>query len=331
MRSVTVASAADYLITHHPAGANGSGPLVITFGGQPSKLTPSGFGTGFALANGWDSIYVAQREGTQYQGLDRETFAEAVAPLARGRDVVCYGSSLGAYAALYFGGSIDARIIAAAPMLPAWPPLQRPAQDQMPVAHGPIADGPLSSCPPVVIYDPEVRHDQMVLDGLVLPAYPAARLLRVPHAGHTVLNYLKQAGLLKLLIRSLILDGTLPDHEYPTEDNAIWCFNRGRAIRQSDPDQAVRLLQRAFDLDRSRHIYGNLMAALLRAGRHDDARALWSAAAGDATLTLPPATQAQVDALGLVPHGQDIRRSATPASADRAARRRRKARKRTPA
>lgn len=324
-----LASSPDYLITHHEAPDGRGGPLVVTLGGQPSKRTAAGFGTGFAKANGWDTVYVAQREGTQYQGLPLEVFAAALAPVSEGRDVVCYGSSLGAYAALYYGGTLDARIIAAAPMLPAWPPLERPAHDRLPIAHGTVADGPISTKAPVVIYDPYVRHDQMMIDGIVLPAYPEARFLRLPLSGHTVLNYLKQAGLLKTIIRDLIADDALADHTYPTEDNATWCFNRGRAIRKSDPDEAIRLLTKGFGLERSRHIYGNLMPLLLRAGRIDEARDLLTIAQADPPLTLPPGTQAQVDALDLRPHAPDSRPSATPASADRAARRRRKGRRST--
>lgn len=146
----TLAAHADYLITlHHGANAD-AGPLDITFGGQPSKLTASGFGTGWCLGKGWDTIYVAQRAETQYQDLPLEAFVGAVAEVIEGRDVVCYGSSLGAYAALYYGGSIDARIIAAAPMLPAWPPLKRP-KDAIPLKHLPLNDVPRSRHEPVLI------------------------------------------------------------------------------------------------------------------------------------------------------------------------------------
>lgn len=104
MGRTTLAAHDDYLITLHHAEKPEVGPLVITFGGQPSKRTPEGFGTGFCLANDWDTIYVAQRAGTQYQGLDASTFRDAVAPVADGRDTVCYGSSLGGYAALFWRG-----------------------------------------------------------------------------------------------------------------------------------------------------------------------------------------------------------------------------------
>ncbi len=141
--AVTLAQDRDFRITLHRADPSGDDrPIVVTFGGQPSDLTATGFGTAFLLGQGFDTVYVAQRHGTQYQGLSRERFVEGVAPVIAGRDVVTYGASLGGYAALYYGGAIDARIIAASPMLPAWRPLRNRAYADLEVTHGELRDGP---------------------------------------------------------------------------------------------------------------------------------------------------------------------------------------------
>jgi hypothetical protein len=66
----------DYKITLHQKGENPTDKLLITFGGQPSGIAERGFGTDFCLSRGWDTIYVAQRQGSQYQGLPIKTFYE---------------------------------------------------------------------------------------------------------------------------------------------------------------------------------------------------------------------------------------------------------------
>lgn len=92
----TLARTDDYLITLHRPDRPSADVIVITFGGMPSGLAASGFGTTFCLSKGWTTIYVAQRALSQYQGLDLAAFQAAVAPVVDKRDMVCYGSSLGA-------------------------------------------------------------------------------------------------------------------------------------------------------------------------------------------------------------------------------------------
>lgn len=74
----TLAKHDDYEITLHTCEAKQSSKLILTFGGQPSGLASSGFGTGFVLSMGYDTIHVAQKLGTQYQGLPVECFHAAV-------------------------------------------------------------------------------------------------------------------------------------------------------------------------------------------------------------------------------------------------------------
>jgi len=62
----------NYEITLHTCSAKQGSKLIITFGGQPSDLASSGFGTDFVLSMGFDTIHVAQKFGTQYQGLSIE-------------------------------------------------------------------------------------------------------------------------------------------------------------------------------------------------------------------------------------------------------------------
>lgn len=276
-----LADGPDYRITLHHATrrkpADGSkrvtAPLVITFGGAPSGLSAAGFGTGWALALGWDTIYVAQRTETQYQLLSQDAFADAIAPVAAGRDVVCYGSSLGGYAALYFGGALDCRIVAAAPMLPAWPPLQRPLVDMIPILHLPLEQARRSSRSPVVLYDPMVAADQKMVGSMVLPAYPNTRFIRLEFSGHTVLQMLARTKLINKVLPPLLGEDRIVEFTVDT-DNSIWHFQKGRHLMHDQPIEARMHFERSLELEPSRHVASNLLVLLLRGGDKIAAQAL---------------------------------------------------------
>ncbi|WJS83801.1 hypothetical protein [Paracoccus sp. TOH] len=288
-----LADHADYRITLHVASAQPSQRIVITFGGQPSGLADDGFGTPFCLEHGWDTIYVAQRHGTQFQGLSIQDFQTVVRPVCAGRDVVTYGSSLGAYAALYYGGAVDARMIAAAPMLPAWRPLKLRAYEDLPVTHGDIKDGPLSRHDPVVIYDPHIRNDTHLIRELVAPAYPNLRPVEVPYAGHTVLVTLSQARLLKPLVLGIIEHDAIIPFDPPGEGTAIYHGELGRSLIRTDRKAARAELEKSLAIAPSKRFFGMLVNLLIRSGDHEAAQQLICKAenSGDKRLGLVPSVR----------------------------------------
>jgi hypothetical protein len=287
----TLAKHDDYEITLHTCQTNQSSKLVVTFGGQPSDLAGSGFGTDFVLSMGFDTIYVAQKAGTQYQGLSVEAFREVVFPiLERWADVVCYGSSLGGYAALYYGGSIDARCIAAAPMLPAWRPLAVPAYKDINVKHLELIDVPVSKHDPVIIFDPCVSMDLYLVENMIRPAYPNLRDVRVPYAGHTVLTTLTQARLLRPIIGSLIKDDEIIDFAPPAEGTAIWHGEKGHHLMKSDPANAKIEFLVSLDLRPSKRIFNQLIQCLIKLNQLEEAQLFLNKAkvSGDKNYELSP-------------------------------------------
>lgn len=302
MQSTCLADHEDYRITLHQAGSQPSGKLIVTFGGQPSDLSDSGFGTDFAIAKGWDNVFVAQRHGTQYQGLSIEAFQNAVLPICGDRDVVSYGSSLGAYAALYFGGCIDARAIAAAPMFPAWRPLKNRAYADVPVTHQDMCDAPTSSKSPVVIFDPMLPKDLKMVNEMIEPTYPTIRKVELPHAGHTVLVTLSRAKLLKPLIIGLIEDDKTCDlSAMPTVGSSIWHGERARFLMRSNPDEAKAQFQESIRLAPSRSIVALFLSFLLRAGNLAEAQQLIDAAeaSDDKRFKLVPSARERAISAGL--------------------------------
>lgn len=310
----TLADHPDYRITLHQAGSKRSKICLVTFGGQPSDLADAGFGTEFALKNGWDTIYVAQRYGTQYQGLSVEAFKAAVAPAVRRRDPVCYGPSLGGYAALYYGGSINARIIAGAPMLPAWRPLKNRAYAALPMTHSELIDVPRSKKAPVVIYDPSMPAHRRVVDDMIRPAYPDLRAVEYLHAGDTVLVTMQNTRQLKPWITTLITEDRLIPVEPLQEGSANYHRTRGKLLRASNPAAATQELRRALEIEPSRNILAVLLGHLLKQGDLAGAQALIDEAesSGDRRLTIIPSARAALTAAGLRVSGAGAATAAPP-------------------
>lgn len=249
--ATVIAESPDYQITFHAADRKYD-KLIITFAGQPGQMAQSGFGTGFALRHGFDTVYVAQRHESHFQGLDIDTFHAALRPLINGREVMCYGSSLGAYAALYYGGSIDADILAGAPMLPSWVGFDRPQYRDLPRTHIPLTDVPKSKHTPIILTDPLEPADAQYMKGAIWPAFPHARYVKVPYGGHTVLKTIELAGQLSKTILKVFKTGNAPQIDLPTKGFPPWHVNIGNEnMRARNWSEALRHGQAAFDIDQS--------------------------------------------------------------------------------
>lgn len=265
-RTECLESHEDYRITYHPA-ENAKETLIVTFAGQPGALGEAGFGTGFCIKNGYDSIYVGQRFETHFQGLSLENFERIVKPYTDGRRVICYGSSLGAYAALYYGGSIDAEILAAAPMLPSWPSLKNPAYGDFELMHLHMSEVPKSKNIPTVIFDPLIRNDCKFIDETVRVAYPDAHYVELPYAGHTLLLTMDAAGILTQSICAFFETGVLPEIMLPTEGSAIYHVNYAKSLlSKGQVHEAIKHARRSFDIEISAGNVSTLIRGLYNAG-----------------------------------------------------------------
>lgn len=214
---------------------------------------------------------------------------------------MCYGASLGGYAALYFDGSIDARIIAAAPMLPAYPALER-TPHMIPIQHLPVPKAPRSSRSPIIIYDPQQASDSLIVEDMVRPTYPDARYLHLDYAGHTILHYLAKAGVISQLVLSMIVDDEVLDLEFPTETSPIWLFNKGLSLRRSAPAEAVKHLERSLAIELAIHIQANLLNLLVRLKDIPSAQRLVdrALASDDPRMKIAPAILDRAKAAGVV-------------------------------
>lgn len=201
-----LARSGGYIVNHHRRRGSTSRTLVITFGDRKSKFEPAGFGTRWALDQGYDTIYVGQKIMTQYQLLSRDDFRAAVSPVLADYDrVVCYGASLGAYCAFYFGSAISSDIIAAAPRLSNHPDFLSGSASSVPFHHDRRLEGPAdTSRSATIIFDPLVVKDSRFIFRYVEPAYPTANLSMLPGAGHMVLRAMEKSGVLSRVMPRMI-------------------------------------------------------------------------------------------------------------------------------
>lgn len=184
-----------------------SSTIVVTFGFIYSDFTSTPFGFPFISRQGFDQIHVAQERFTYYQLLDLDVFLGAVGGICRGKNVVAYGSSIGAYAAFYFGGPLGAKILAASPRNSTDDCITRFSKNvrNVKLRHGKISDHQTSPEKPVVFWDPlGDKRDRVYLRERILPAYPKIDVIGIPHGGHATFKYLRDTKILKEVFLSVV-------------------------------------------------------------------------------------------------------------------------------
>lgn len=253
--SYRLAEAPGYRITYHrplPDVAVPDKRLIITFGTLQAGLANAGFGTDVCLRHGHPTIYVAPRKGSWYQELSLDAFANAVTPLIGNKRPAVYGTSLGGYASVYFGGSIDADIIAAAPRCLAMPELQMNHAQTVPMRHEPLTDAPRTTGKVAVFWDPHERPDSILVNNFIRKKYPDAEYQEFPYAGHTVLKTMAKIGKIREFILPLLYDTTMAKLELPKESNPIWHYNHARGLmHQGLVDDALTQADLSFALQPS--------------------------------------------------------------------------------
>ncbi|MEC8567808.1 MAG: tetratricopeptide repeat protein [Pseudomonadota bacterium] len=212
--------------------------LFITFGAAPSDMNSPPFGFEFLIKQGFDLIYIAQRKGTQYQGLSTDDFFNAVNPISKNKKTFTYGSSLGGYCALYFSGVINAVAIAAGPRNPCDPSLKEfstalgPYRNQ-PYLHKEMTKNPKSSQTPFIIYDPMIDIDSHFMERKIIPAYPNANIWKIAHGGHPTLKLLAEQKILKSTILEIVNKNKFPDTSFNlNEHSAIWNLEKGLFLQK---------------------------------------------------------------------------------------------------
>ena len=191
----------DFRITHYNQGSD---ITFVTFNGTKTTKDTVPFGLAFIIKNGWNLVSVAQDNDTQYQMLSLETFFKYVNPIVSQKKVYAYGVSLGGYCALYYGGCINATIIAGSPKNSAHPLFNLDRFKNLNFLHKSFDKIPLTLRKVYIAYDPKINADANFISNVVSVGYPNPEYLPIENGTHMILQTLLKANVLKLYIFSII-------------------------------------------------------------------------------------------------------------------------------
>jgi tetratricopeptide (TPR) repeat protein len=212
-------------IYFHPNPSRRSGVLVITFDAMYVTDDPAtfGFGEDFLLAEGYDVLAVRKTLDNWYQDLSLCDLAAAVAALpSQYERIFTYGSSMGAYAAVYFAGAVNARIIALSPLSSIDPAYKTYITNKDTQRHS-VAVRHLrlretlarTTGPHLVLYDPVRPFDRIYVEQEIAPNLPAgSAVVRQRHFGHPAIAVLSQMRVLKQTVTGFIEHGRVPPERW---------------------------------------------------------------------------------------------------------------------
>ena len=267
-------------------GARG-GTVIITFGSYTNEavLDRAGFAEEFLEREGIDAIHVINRYNQWYQHPDRaeilSTIAAAVRPYGR---AITYGSSMGGYAALRYAASCGAdTAVALSPQFSVDPrvvPWEIRWQADVVRTH---FDEPryVPAAHQYVFFDPRVSLDRRHVD--LIAQVGATHRIAIPYGGHPVGALLVETGALQAAIRGIVAGDFDPAgvrrqvrRERSASQHQFFVLARHCTVRH--PALAVRLLERASEIEPESHILSARAVLLDRLGRSAEAGPLHRAA-----------------------------------------------------
>ena len=265
-------------------GDFGSACCVVTFDSFTDNRTLDrrGFGEDFFRSRSMDAIHILSRENDWYQYAETEAAMATVHAATRGHArVITYGSSMGGYAAIRLAGLVGAHCaLAMSPQYsidPKVAPFERrwhePSRRFAPVWERRLPFPVLDEA--YVVYDPmdsDGRHAELLKTKFKFTPVP------LKQAGHTVVGYLHEIGLLQSTVLS-VCDGTfdaagLIAEAWPRRGQSPQHF-LAVAQQTADPTQRIAVLQEAVRV--APHHGGclsMLAMELSHAGRFDESLAL---------------------------------------------------------
>lgn len=255
----------------------GSSRVVVSFNHIGVGLNDRGFGFEFLEKSNISHVSVSCRMNTHYQQLSLEEVEKAIRPVRRQvDDVVSYGSSLGGYAAIYFSGALDSRVLAFSPRLLPHDYMRgyRVHVEGVPIRHPNITDIALSPKRHTVIFDPLNGPDKRFVALFCKPEATDWKFVPLRATGHKTAAVLAEAGKLSGVVRGFLDTGEVAlspqdmlDIEKvspavagkaekasaaaaPTTDDAgaapVSVTDKGGAVRRSDTEITLPILREHF-------------------------------------------------------------------------------------
>lgn len=251
--------------------------LAVTFDPIMVGLAQPAFAVDFLHRAGVDTLAVRKKHEHFYQPLSRERFAQLCAPvLQRYGRRVAYGSSLGAYAALYFCQHGFDAVIASSPRVSAHPRFGAEHwQQRITFLHEAFDPQHPATSGAVVFYDPQDEQDRHLVDEELRPAWPRAEFRAVPYAGHPANQFLAEIGFIAPYIRAVVQDQPRPvlDRRRLKRRSGMYHQVLAAACLQRDKlGWAHALATRSLELSPHLGLAGRTLGEILLAmGRLDEA------------------------------------------------------------
>lgn len=195
-----------YIKSSYFSHLNYNNPLIITFDPIDSHKNTEPFGVRFCIENGYDVLHFALASRTQYQKLDRSIFEEIAKPIVeKYSHTICYGSSLGGYAALYYSDIFDSDVVALSPLNSSHPLIIHEFKKDfsMMCVVDYIQDlFKVSKTKGKVLFtvDEKIRIDKLFYDKILNAKYPDATVFSMDYSGHPLSDSLFKSGQLKKVI-----------------------------------------------------------------------------------------------------------------------------------
>ncbi|WP_417420376.1 hypothetical protein [Halomonas sp.] len=261
-----IESNAEFVITRHIPENKVEGIVVISFDTITGGLKNKGFGTDFLNKNLIENIFVSHRTYSFYQGLSLKQFYDSVKNYLDDRKVYTYGSSLGAYAAVFYAGVINAKAIALAPRCSIDPIYSEkfPTEYKQVFYHEKMSSTNIvSKDEPIIVFDPLYEKDILFVSKRIALAYPAAEYWEIPNGTHSVALTLKNSSVLKDFFFKIINGENFREIFVDVESNPSYSSKAaGVEYYKKNFKECERLLAKCFEFGGSKQgldIYRRLL------------------------------------------------------------------------
>jgi hypothetical protein len=253
-------------ILHHSAAlevrrvpAGDGARIVVTFDSyhEPPGLDRPGFGEAFFRSEGITAIHVLSRDNDWFQHSEMEEVLRAIRTACTGAErILAYGSSMGGYGALRFGGRIGAHAVLALSPQFSLDPRRAPFETRWPADQRRIrfrgdSDQTVPAGPRMILaYDPTIAADRRHAE--LYAAAASVELLPLPRAGHPVGGFLNDIKLLRPLVLNAMegnvdVAALLRETHARRPDSAHWLANLAEAQPPWRSACAVTLARRAAE------------------------------------------------------------------------------------
>lgn len=210
--------------------------------GHRDAIHAKGFGDGAFRKRGLGEIHVVARANHWYQSAEMYAIFDRIVSMCEGRQLVCYGPSMGAHAAIVASGFIDAHFVALAPQFSidrrVVPEECRWVEEADRITFDPrlVPDG--RGPGGYVFYDPYTKADR--IQGERVAALYPDKVATCPFSGHSLTAHAQAVYGLSRMVAE-VLDGSF----------SVESFHRARRAKRSDDPVYL----------------GNLVATCIRQGK----------------------------------------------------------------